>query len=419
MEEWVGEVIFLGSLAVALVLVLVYGVVKGKLGSIAVRLSMAFTSREEFEAELERCSRGPSYPPARRPGDLNETFGAIFGGAFAEYGPRVVSSDPWVVYFDHFLTEAEVREYEEIVFDMELIRSKVSIDDSILHKYVTKIPFVKRMRWRHAQRNSLIRQCDSRCTTAPIVKAVEDRASRICRVPLENFETVQPFTYKEGMFYKPHNDNGPHDHLLPYGPRIFTFLVYLTDVQVGGGTRFNKLNVSVPARKGAAVLFANTLDEEPMEIDTRTLHEGVMVLSGEKRGVNLWLRQYNYREFQAAQCVGGGLQHRLAYYGKAAVSDVDRTTPRRPPGQPQIKFSNHLRTAVQVFWLDADRKKEVHIKDLEPEESFVLNTHVGHEFRIRSGDARKLLKLQRVGKALNGQEVTIGKPDLPQSEAEL
>jgi len=420
MQEWVGELVFIGALALAVFVLLIVAVIRGKMGRLPVAFSMLFTSRAEFKAELERCSRGPSFLPARSPGDLNETFAAILSGAFAEYSPRVVSSDPWIVYFDNFLSDAEVKAYEETMFDMALVRSRVTVDESALSRMITKLPFVKSLRMRFSQRNSLVRVCDMRCKTAPIVKAVEERASRICRVPVENFETVQPFTYKEGMFYKPHTDNGRHDHLLPYGTRIFTILVYLSDVRLGGGTRFNKLDLHVPAKKGAAVLFVNTLDSDPMATDQRTLHEGVMVLAGEKRGVNLWLRQYNFREFEAAQCTGADLGHRLAWHGKAAVTDVDRTERRRPPGQPLVSFGNELQAPVRIFWVEPEKQQEQLVKTLDPGELFYANTHVGHEFRLRASGDDSLLKTYTVGQELDGQKVNVGlAPDAPDREADL
>lgn len=412
MKDWIGDVVFIGVLALAVLILSIVAVVKGRLGNIPVFFSMLFSSRAEFERELKRCSRGPNYEPARRPGDLNETFAAIMSGAFSEYAPRVVNTDPWIVYFDNFLSEAEVAEYEETLFDLELVRSKVTLDDSAFSKLITKIPFVKQMRWQNSPRNSLIRVCDLRCKTAPIVRKVEERASRICHVPLEHFETVQPFTYKEGMFYKAHTDNGQYDHLLPSGTRIFTLLVYLTDVRAGGGTRFNKLDLHVPARKGAAVLFVNTLDSDPMKTDPRTLHEGVMVLAGEKRGVNLWMRQYNHREFEVAQCTGTQLSHRLAWYGKAAVTDDDRRVERRPPGQPLVKIGNELDAAIRVLWVEPRTGKEQFLKALEPGELHWVNALVGHEFRLRPlGDDTTLLKRYVVGKAMEGQEVVVEPED--------
>jgi hypothetical protein len=49
----------------------------------------------------------PGRVPAMKPGDLNETF-AIALRDFSHLEPFVLSSDPWIVVFDKFLSDEEV-----------------------------------------------------------------------------------------------------------------------------------------------------------------------------------------------------------------------------------------------------------------------------------------------------------------------
>ena len=46
-------------------------------------------------------------PLSVAPGAMDETFRLASGAAFAHLEPRVLSSDPWVLQFDAFLSEEE------------------------------------------------------------------------------------------------------------------------------------------------------------------------------------------------------------------------------------------------------------------------------------------------------------------------
>merc|ERR1719230_636896 len=125
----------------------------------------------------------------------------------------------------------------------------------------------------------------------------------ITGVPPDNFDFSQALRYKKGMYYRTHHDNHPTFHMLPSGSRIFTYFVYPSDVGLeGGATHFPRLKLTAPAKRGAAVLFVNTMDRSPMETDLRTEHESLTVTQGEKRGMNMWLYQYNFRDFWSKGC---------------------------------------------------------------------------------------------------------------------
>jgi hypothetical protein len=72
------------------------------------------------------------------------------------------------------------------------------------------------------------------------------------------------------------------------GARILTVFLYLNDVQEGGGTHFNDLEMTVMPKRGRAVLWPSVLDEAPMAIDERTFHEAMEVTAGNKYGANVW-----------------------------------------------------------------------------------------------------------------------------------
>ena len=63
-------------------------------------------------------------------------------------------------------------------------------------------------------------------------------------LPQTYTEHLQVLRYEPGQFYKQHHDqNSPMD--APYGPRVFTFFTYLSNVTSGGGTKFHRLGLGL------------------------------------------------------------------------------------------------------------------------------------------------------------------------------
>ena len=134
-----------------------------------------------------------------------------------------------------------------------------------------------------------------------IVHEVSKRLSILTQIPIRNAEQYQLVYYKKGAQYKPHFDSFDYEtedgkkNWEPGGQRIVTVLVYLNNVEGGGGTDFPELGVTVKAKKGDVVVFHNTLTEVPApshpRIHPRSLHAGMPVTKGEKWMVNLWFRE--------------------------------------------------------------------------------------------------------------------------------
>ena len=58
-----------------------------------------------------RCPRPPGAKPALAPGGMNATFERIMGGEFSHLEPEMIWSDPPVVLFHKFLSDAEAAAY--------------------------------------------------------------------------------------------------------------------------------------------------------------------------------------------------------------------------------------------------------------------------------------------------------------------
>ncbi|RZI42695.1 proline hydroxylase [Herbaspirillum sp. HC18] len=131
-----------------------------------------------------------------------------------------------------------------------------------------------------------------------LVTRIEARLAALVRWPVENGEGMQLLQYEKGNEYRPHFDwfdasrPGPRKHLERGGQRVGTVVMYLSDVEQGGGTSFPEIGLQVQPKKGSAVFFANT--DAHRVPDPRTLHAGEPVEQGIKFIATKWLRERAY-----------------------------------------------------------------------------------------------------------------------------
>lgn len=132
-----------------------------------------------------------------------------------------------------------------------------------------------------------------------LVTRIENRLAALVHWPAENGEGLQVLSYEKGNEYRPHfdwfdaNAAGPRKHLERGGQRVATIVMYLSDVEEGGGTSFPKIGLQVQPKKGCAVYFANT--NSLGEVDHQTLHAGEPVERGVKYVATKWLRQGEFK----------------------------------------------------------------------------------------------------------------------------
>lgn len=125
-----------------------------------------------------------------------------------------------------------------------------------------------------------------------------------CRFNVECFTLVSYVKLTTNASFT--NTHSHHDYI-PFhtkrqcGVRVLTLFLYLNDVQKGGGTHFDELDITVEPKAGKAVLWPSVLDERPNEMDARTYHQALPVEEGFKFGANAWLHQ---RDFKAALDMG-------------------------------------------------------------------------------------------------------------------
>lgn len=194
-----------------------------------------------------------------------------------------VCNKPFVAVMDGFLSHAECDGLIELA-DSRLKKSRVvNPEDG---------GFVE-----HKERTSTGAEFTHGET--PLVAAIERRIAELLHFPVENGEGLQVLRYENGGEYRPHfdyfdpNKAGEHKAILAgAGQRVGTFLMYLSDVEEGGGTRFPTMNFEVRPKKGMALYFANvTLDGQT---DPQTLHAGQPVTAGVKYLSTKWLREGSF-----------------------------------------------------------------------------------------------------------------------------
>jgi prolyl 4-hydroxylase len=131
-----------------------------------------------------------------------------------------------------------------------------------------------------------------------LVARIEARLAALLAWPIDHGEGLQVLRYGPGGEYRDHHDffnpalAGSARHLQQSGQRVGTCILYLSEVEAGGGTRFPQLGFEVRPTPGAALYFAD-VDEQGVE-DPRTLHAGLPVISGVKYIATKWLRERPY-----------------------------------------------------------------------------------------------------------------------------
>ncbi len=78
----------------------------------------------------------------------------------------------------------------------------------------------------------------------------------------------------------------------------------LSDVEEGGETYFNKLDLAIKPKKGRALVWPSVLDEDPEFWDKRMYHEAKDVIKGKKLAANHWIHLNDYHTPNHWGCTG-------------------------------------------------------------------------------------------------------------------
>lgn len=187
--------------------------------------------------------------------------------------------EPYVVYFEHVLTDEECDEM------VSLSDSKLEESTVIDMALGTAVP--------HAHRTST--GCSFKRGELPLIERIEQRLATLVNWPVDHGEGLQILRYENGGEYRAHYDffdpahAGSQKHIAQAGQRVGTVIMYLSDVEEGGGTTMPTIGFEVRPRKGSALFFCNV--DGYGEVDSMTLHAGVPVVKGVKYIATKWLRE--------------------------------------------------------------------------------------------------------------------------------
>tara|TARA_B110000858_G_scaffold175732_1_gene209344 strand:- start:27110 stop:27799 length:690 start_codon:yes stop_codon:yes gene_type:complete len=205
--------------------------------------------------------------------------------SFYETGNKV-NDEPLVCVFENFLSDAEV-EHLLLTAEPKLKQSLVS-----------------------AEKSGVVSEgrSGSSCWIAQgfdtVVDGLSQRLADIVGVGLEHAESLQVIHYAQSEEYAPHFDawdkatERGQRCMATGGQRMVSCLLYLNDVEEGGGTSFPNLDMEIRARKGRLVVFHNCHEGSTVR-HPNSLHGGMPVLKGEKWACNFWFRELEYQQAPA------------------------------------------------------------------------------------------------------------------------
>lgn len=192
---------------------------------------------------------------------------------------KILSTDPIIFTIDNFLSNKECDEIIKLSKNRKFSRGYVL--DSESENTVSDI-----------RTNSLIWIDHG---TNYLTRKIVNRISKIVNLSPENAEDIQLIRYNENEQYKHHYDAFHIGSDLTRNQRLYTALVYLSDVEKGGETDFKELSLKIIPKKGKLIIFKNCLSDNRTP-HPKSIHAGLPVLKGEKYAFNLWFHEKYYRK---------------------------------------------------------------------------------------------------------------------------
>lgn len=129
----------------------------------------------------------------------------------------------------------------------------------------------------------------------PAVQELEERLFTVNGIDPAHGEPVQGQRYAVGQEFKPHTDYFEPQgvdferYCSVAGNRTWTFMIYLNDVEAGGGTRFKVIGKTFQPETGKLVCWNNKRTDG--RLNPNTLHHGMKVRKGVKYVITKWYRE--------------------------------------------------------------------------------------------------------------------------------
>lgn len=136
--------------------------------------------------------------------------------------------------------------------------------------------------------------CDLDAALAP-VQDLERRLLALHGINPAHGEPIQGQRYEVGQEFKSHTDyfepgGADFDRFCSVaGNRTWTFMIYLNDVEAGGGTRFKVIDKIFRPETGKLLCWNNKRPDG--SLNPATLHHGMKVRRGVKYVITKWYRE--------------------------------------------------------------------------------------------------------------------------------
>lgn len=226
-------------------------------------------------------------------------YDAIRWAAKAHPRGSLVSEDPPIALFDDFLTPEETDHVINLGHEAGLARS-TGTGEVIDGKFERTDGADYR-----TSENSW---CMGWCADDAVVKKLDKRMSQFHGFAPKNGEFYQILRYKQKQFYDTHHDFIEGQNTMPSGPRVFTFFLYLNDMDEGQGgeTNFpdvivnkttNQVGVKVRPKKGRAIMWPNVDEFDMFTQNELTRHAALPVedKKAQKFSANVWVHLHDFK----------------------------------------------------------------------------------------------------------------------------
>ena len=212
--------------------------------------------------------------------------------AWAPVKTEILYPNPLIVQFYDVISDAE----------SELVRNLANAE---LKRATIRDPATGLLTTAHyrVQKTAWLKE-DTPLDTEDVVRRYNARIGAITGLNMETAELLQMGNYGVGGQYEPHWDHQSFPgHVTVWDPeigsRVATWLTYLSQPNMGGGTIFLRLNIQAQPIKNSAVFWYNHLPNG--ESDDETHHAACPVLSGTKWVSNKWFH-IRGQEFYGRPC---------------------------------------------------------------------------------------------------------------------
>lgn len=258
-----------------------------------------------------RCSRERlgTETPIWQPGDLNKLFTKWVvhdQRKLAKYNPQVLSSPggkyggkngPWLLQLDNYLTDFHIKDF--------LLGGQTAGYHRATQKKADSMNTVgETQNFVSSSRTGSNTWCIEECQGLQGVKSAFNKVSRLSGIPRNHFEMYEILKYEVDEFYVEHHDCGIYTQLETSGPRVMTFFFFLSDVEEGGETYFNNLDITIKPKKGRLLIWPSVLDSDPTVRDDRMVHETKPVIKGKHHAVNQWIHLFDFATSNKWGCTG-------------------------------------------------------------------------------------------------------------------